>query len=270
MLAVMADDASWVETMPEFYDRFLGAAIFAPFAEHLAKLAATYSPRSVLELAAGSGVLTAQLVRALPAAQITATDLNPAMVAWAGHRVLGPSWLTADAQSLVFPDASFDMVVCQFGVMFFPDKEGAFGQAARVLRPGGVYLFTVWDTVERSPFTAALVAALADVFPDDPPDFVVRVPHGYHEPDEIRRNVVAGGLEVESIERLVLRGTSPSAHALAQGFCLGTPLRFALEDRGDIEQLTDAVGKHMAKRLGAGRVESELSALVVSARGPRQ
>jgi len=129
--------------MPEVYDRCLGPALFAPLAARVAAEAQALAPRRVLELAAGTGILTAELVRALPAAEITATDLSPAMVGWAADRVAGPRWLQADAQQLDLPDADFDLVVCQFGVMFFPDKMAAFAEAARVLAPGGTLLFTV-------------------------------------------------------------------------------------------------------------------------------
>lgn len=264
----MTGDASWLDSMPEVYDRCLGPALFAPYARHLAGLAAQHAPGAVLEVAAGTGIVTGELVRALPAARITATDLNTAMVSWAAQRVPGADWRAADAQCLEFPDASFDMVVCQFGVMFFPNKQQAFAEAARVLRPGGVFLFTVWDVVETSPFPAALVTSLAAITPDDPPDFVVRIPHGYHDPDRIRADAAAGGLRVERVERLVLLGSAPSAHVIAEGFCGGTPLRFALEQRGDLHQLTTALGEHMALKLGAGPLEGELTGYVITARRP--
>lgn len=268
MLEPVAGESSWVDTMPEFYDRCLGPALFAPYARRLAAIAAANAAQSVLEIAAGTGILTAELLRALPTAQITATDLNRPMVSWAAQRVSGPTWLPADAQSLQFSDASFDMVVCQFGVMFFPDKVQAFAQVARVLRPGGVFLFTVWDSVDTSPYPAALVAGLAEVFPDDPPDFVARIPHGYHDLDQIRSDVATGRLVVEGIERFVPRGTAPSAHTLAEGFCYGTPLRFALQQRGDVEQFTEAVAERMTLRLGVGRVDGDLAGFVVTARKP--
>jgi SAM-dependent methyltransferase len=268
MLARMTGDSSWLNTMPEVYDRCLGPAMFAPHAQRLAAIAAAQGPRVVLEIAAGTGIVTAELVRALPAAAITASDLNPAMVSLAAEQVSGPTWLVADAQALEFTDCTFDMIVCQFGVMFFPDKEAAFAQAARVLRPDGRYVFTVWDKVERSQFPAALVAGLADIFPDGPPDFVARIPHGYHDLEQIRSDAAAGGLKVESIERIVLRGTAPSARTLAEGFCYGTPLRFALQERGDMRELTEAVAERMTLRLGAGSVEGDLAAFVVSARRP--
>ena len=252
--------------MPEYYDRCLGPALFAPYAQCLAGIGATREPQALLEVAAGTGIVTAELVRALPTAQITATDLNPAMVAWAAQRVPAPAWLPVDAQRLPFRHASFDMMVCQFGVMFFPDKAKAFAEAARVLRPGGVFVFTAWDAVDTSDFPAAVVAGLAEVIRDDPPDFLARVPYGYHDPDQIRRDVVAGELGLESIERLVLPGTAPSARAIAEGFCYGTPLRFELQQRGDITEFTEELVERMTANLGAGPVECDLAAYVVTAR----
>lgn len=248
------------------YDRCLGPALFQPFAQDLGTRAAATSPTRVLEIAAGTGIATAELVRSLPKAQIIATDLNEAMVAWSADRVSGATWLTADAQSLDFPDRAFDLVVCQFGVMFFPDKQAALAEVARVLTPGGRLLFTVWDSVELSDFTAAMVASLAAAFPDDPPTFIVRVPHGYADHHQIGADVHAAGLALEAVEPLVLRGAAPSARALTEGFCLGTPLRFDLLRRGLTDVLLDELTERMTVILGAGPVVGDLAALVVSAR----
>jgi SAM-dependent methyltransferase len=251
--------------MPEIYDRCLGPALFTPYALETAARAAAQGASRVLELAAGTGIVTAELVRALPSASITGTDLNPAMVAWAASRISGPAWSVADAQQLNFADASFDLVVCQFGAMFFPDKPAAFAEAARVLAPGGSLLLVVWDVVAASHFPSVLMSSLAAVLPIDPPDFVVRVPHGYTDVGQIRADLVAGGLTVEAIERLVLRGRADSARQVAEGFCGGTPLRFALQQRGSLAALTEQIAADMTRRLGTGPVESDLAAYVISA-----
>jgi SAM-dependent methyltransferase len=261
----MTTDASWVGAMPEIYDRCLGPALFEPFAARVAAAAASYSPARLLEIAAGTGIGTAELARAMPTADILATDLNPAMVAWASQHVAGVSWAVADAQSLSFPDASFDVVICQFGVMFFPDRPAAFAEAARVLAPGGTMLLTVWGPLEASDFPAALVASLADVLPEDSPTFVARVPHGYADPERIRQDLRAGGLEAERIEELSLRGASPSARELARGFCLGTPLRFELDARGSLVDLSDAIADRMTIRLGEGPIQGDLMAYLITA-----
>ncbi len=130
-------DSTWTREMSEVYDRALGPVLFEPYAQRLAGLARDLNPERVLELAAGSGIVTSALVEALPEATVTATDLNDGMVEYARERVPGAHWQTADAQELPFPDGSFDLVVCQFGVMFFPDKPGAFAEMARVLSPRG-------------------------------------------------------------------------------------------------------------------------------------
>jgi SAM-dependent methyltransferase len=262
-------DASWIESMPDVYDRCLGPALFAPFAQRLAQAVSGSSPRQVLELAAGTGIATRAIVAALPLAEVTATDLNPAMVAWSAAHVPGATWRQADAQALPMPDGAFDAVVCQFGAMFFPDKAAAFIEAARVLRPGGTLNLLVWGAVERSDFPDALVRSLTSVFPDAPPDFVARIPHGYHDTERISADLGAGGFAAISIEPLMLRGESPSAEVLAAGFCMGTPLRFALEQRGDLRPLTRAVAAEMARYLGPGPVSGDLAALHVTARTPR-
>jgi len=264
----VTSDTSWVDSMPAVYDRALGPALFAPFAAYLAEAVVGLTPRRVLELAAGTGVATGELIAALPGTEVVATDLNPAMVAFGAAKVPGATWRVADALHLDEPAGSYDLVVCQFGVMFFPDKPAAFAEAARVLRPGGRLLVAVWDVVEASPFPAALMAGIAAARPVDPPTFVARVPHGYPDPEQIEADLRAGGLEPVSVERVVLQGTSPSAATLADGFCRGTPLRFALQERGDLDELTAAIAAEMTARLGEGPVEGDLAALVVAARRP--
>ncbi len=264
----MSTESQWLAAMPEVYDECLGPALFLPFAVRVAAAAAERRPGRVLELAAGTGILTAELVRALPAADIVATDLNPAMVAVGSGRAPGPDWQQADAQQLAYPDGSFDLVVCQFGAMFFADKPAAFAESARVLVPGGTLLCTVWDHVETSDLPAAMVDSLHAVLAEDPPDFIVRVPHGYCDPDRIVADVRAGGLQEISIERLVLRGETPSAAEVTRGFCLGTPLRFALQERGSLPELTSRLAEEMVARLGDGPVAGSLAAYLVTARTP--
>ena len=264
----MAGDAQWIESMPEVYDRCLGPFLFAPYATHVAESVVDLAPTRVLELAAGTGIVTRELVRLLPAAQITATDLNPAMVAWGSAHAPGADWQVADALDLGFPAGSFDLVVCQFGVMFFPDRPRGFAEMARVLTPDGRVRFAVWDVVEGSEITATLVDCLATLFPDDPPSFIVRLPHGYTDPDQINADVIAGGLVPLDIERVQLRGKTHSAAAVAEGFCLGGPMRFELEQRGSVPELTAAIAAEMTARLGDGPIEGDLAALVVTARRP--
>src|SRR5215472_15647668 len=158
-------DRLWSGSMPRAYDRWLAPAVFQPFAVDLARRAAKLAPRRLLEIAAGTGVLTRELVTAVQAAQVTATDLNAAMVEFGSRRVPLAAWRQADALRLPFDDHAFDLIACQFGVMFFPDRRAAFREMRRVLASAGRLLFSTWDAVETHGFGAAVTAALGHVFP---------------------------------------------------------------------------------------------------------
>jgi SAM-dependent methyltransferase len=265
-----AADHTWVGPMAETYDRCLGPGVFAPMAAELATRARVFAgPGQVLELAAGTGILTAGLVAALPSAQITATDLNPAMVDYASSRVPEATWRVADAMSLDgWAEDMFDLVCCQFGVMFFPDRVTAYRQVRDVLVPGGLFLFNVWDELHTHDVESAVVDSLEEVLGTDAPDFLARVPHGYADPDRMRADVEAAGLRFKSVVRNVVVGVSPSAATLAEGYCLGTPMRFELQERGDLSEIVPRVSAAMTRRLGRGPIEGSMAAYVVRAYQP--
>jgi ubiquinone/menaquinone biosynthesis C-methylase UbiE len=179
----MSNDASFIGNIPEHYDRGLGPIIFVDYAADIARRAAACSPTRVLETAAGTGIVTRQLRDFLPAgASLTATDLNPPMIEVARAKFQPDErvdWRPADATALPFPDGSFDAVVCQFGVMFFPDKDRSYREVHRVLAPGGRYLFNVWDAHRYNPFGRITHEVAGSFFPVDPPQFY-KVPFSYH------------------------------------------------------------------------------------------
>jgi SAM-dependent methyltransferase len=257
--------ASWNDAMPAIYDRDLVPVIFAAWGDLLAERTAALRPQQVLELAAGTGVVTERIIAAVPQAVVTATDLNQSMVDWGLERVPGASWQLADAQQLPFADATFDLVVCQFGVMFFPDKPGAFAESARVLAQTGHLLFAVWDGIEGSTYATAVIDIVRGMFPDDPPHFLVDTPHGYHDVDRIGKDLAAGGMRMTSADALVLPSRAASADAVTNGYCLGTPLRFELDARGDLEGLVAEIQQRMRERFGEGPLEGEMAAIVVTA-----
>lgn len=269
-MAAPASDTVFAGSIPQVYDRLLVPLIFAASADDLAQRAAVLRPERVLEVAAGTGVLTRALAQLLlPQARLVATDLNPAMLARAA--AVGTArpvqWLVADAQRLPFDDASFDLVVCQFGVMFFPDKALAHAEALRVLRPGGSLLFNVWDRVEHNDFAAVVTNALAQRYPADPPRFMARVPHGYFNREAIELDLAAGGWSQPArIE--TWRGTSRADRALdvATAYCQGTPLRHEIEARepGGLLAATQDCADAIAQRYGDGPVDGRIQALVVS------
>ena len=257
-------DRSWVDSMPEVYDRRLGPAVFRPFAVEVAARAARLPAGPVLELAAGTGVLTRELVATRP--DVVATDLNPAMVAWGARAVPRARWLAADAQRPPFRDGAFDLVTCQFGVMFLPDRPAAFAAARRLLAPEGRLLFTTWDTIDRHGFEHPFMAAVRRVLPDDPPLFLERVPHGYHDVGRIAADVRAAGFAAVEVETVTCAGHAPSAADLAVGYCAGSPVRAGLFGRGELPALTAAIADAFTDLVGPGPLTRTMSAHVVTAR----
>jgi SAM-dependent methyltransferase len=259
-------DRVWVDAMPAAYDRWLVPPVFRPFAVDLATRVAAHAPGSVLELAAGTGVLTREL---LPVARaVTATDLNAAMVDLGRDAVPGAEWQQADAARLPFGEGAFEVVACQFGVMFFPDKPAAFAEARRVLVPGGRLVLNTWAPLATHVFQQALVDALERVFPDDPPTFMAAVPHGYADVEVLVADLRTGGLHDAETTTVTLEGRAGSAAGLGVGYCTGTPLRAQIEARGDLGTATAAVARAMTAELGEGPVVGTMAAVVVEATAP--
>ncbi|MEU3253507.1 class I SAM-dependent methyltransferase [Streptomyces sp. NPDC006997] len=259
-------DRQWSESMPAAYERYLVPVVFRPFADDLAARAAALRPRRILELAAGTGVLTSGLLAAAPSAEVTATDLNEAMVALGSVRAPGAVWRQADAQRLPFPDGGFDLVVCQFGVMFFPDRVAAFTEVRRVLAPGGRFLFNTWGPLATHAFEAAFQAGLERAFPADPPRFLPTVPHGYANPAVVAADLADAGLAVEEERELTLEGRAASTADVATGYLTGTPVRAAVEARGGGPAVRAIVIQEMTSRLGPGPVAAPMTAYVFTGR----
>jgi ubiquinone/menaquinone biosynthesis C-methylase UbiE len=200
---------------------------------------------------------------------IVATDLNPPMLAQA--QAVGTarpvSWRQADAMQLPFADGSFNAVVCQFDAMFFPDKAQAFSEARRVLRSGGVFLFNVWDRIEGNEFADVVTTALAGLFPDDPPRFLARTPHGHGDPAPLAQALRAAGFTSPAqFSTVTARSRAASAAAVALAYCQGTPLRNEIEarDASRLSKATDLAAEALTQRFGRGEVDGQIQALVVS------
>jgi SAM-dependent methyltransferase len=263
-------DTGFVGSIPQIYQQHLVPLIFEPYAVDLAQRAAAVAPKRVLEIAAGTGVVTRQLAANLPRdATIVATDLNQPMldVAAAIAMAREVEWRRADALDLPFADASFDAVVCQFSAMFFPDKAKAFAEARRVLRPGGVFLFNVWDRIETNEFADTVTRALETVFPEDPPRFMARTPHGYHDARVIAADLSRAGFAARpQIDTVTARSRASSFRVPAIAYCHGTPLRTEVEARGAtrLEEATDIAAGAIAQRFGWGAVDGRIQAIVVT------
>jgi ubiquinone/menaquinone biosynthesis C-methylase UbiE len=263
-------DTVFAGSIPALYDKYLGPMIFQPYADELAQRLFSLKAGSVLEIAAGTGIVTQALLKTLPpAVRIVATDLNQAMldVAAAKDKVSRVSWQQADAQTLPFPDASFDAVVCQFGAMFFPDKPKAFGEARRVLKPGGRYLVSVWDSLAHNEVTDLVVSAVAEMFPSDPPQFLARTPHGHYDKDVIIAALKQAGFTDVTAETVTKRGKAASATDAVFGLVQGTPHRSEIEAR-DATRLAEATERAAARvkaKFGDGPIDSKIQAIVFTA-----
>lgn len=262
-------DRAFVGSIPELYDRLMGPMLFEPYARELAQRFRGFEG-GLLETAAGTGRVTRALAEATgESARIIATDLNEPMLARAAAVVASPkvSWRQADAQALPFGDAAFDAMVCQFGMMFLPDKAAGYAEARRVLRSGAPFVFSVWGALERNTISQVVSDAAAALFPDDPPSFYARTPFGYHDEGVIRRALEAAGFTTVTVDHVTLDTAAPSARDAAMGLCLGTPLRGELEARrpGDLDGVVDAVTAALAQAFGEGPIVGRGEALVVTA-----
>lgn len=264
-----ASDTVFAGSIPEMYDRYMVPLLFRPYAELVAERARALAPRRVLETAAGTGVVTEELHRALPQAEIVATDLNPPMLDKASERVKADNvrFQFADALDLPFHDASFDLVVCQFGVMFFPDKVGGNSEARRVLRDGGHYLLVIWNEVSRNLATHAAGKAVAELFPDDPRAFYERIPYRYFERERIEGDLHAAGFSHIEFETVELRSRAASARDAATGLTQGTPMRSEIEKRGAdaLLRATEAAEVALRQFEGPDAFDAPMSAHIVTA-----
>lgn len=267
-----SDSARFTGSIPEHYDRILGPIIFADYAADIARRAAAFVPPRVLETAAGTGIVTRRLRDALPAGtRLTATDLNPPMLDFArqkfkpGEQV---EFQPADATQLPFADASFDAVVCQFGVMFYPDKDKSYREVHRVLAPGGRYFFNVWDSHRYNPFAHIADGVVQRLFPIDPPQFY-KVPFSCHQIDPIKEAVIEAGFADIDVSIIRLEREIPDMDQFAHGIVYGNPLADQVRARGgEPELVVQTVVEELRRAFGSNPGRMPLQAIVYSAGKP--
>jgi ubiquinone/menaquinone biosynthesis C-methylase UbiE len=263
-------DTVFSGSIPSLYERYLGPLIFEPYAQDLAHRSSALNAGRVLETACGTGIVTRALIRSLATGvSIVATDLNQPMLDHAAAQVSSKrlSWQKADAQALPFRDGEFDAVICQFGAMFFPDKQKAYREARRVLKTGGPFIFNVWGKIEHNEFADLVTTAVGEMFPDDPPLFLARTPHGYHEKEAIVAELRSAGFVDIAVETLTRRSVAPSCRDPAIGYCQGTPLRNEIEarDADRLAEATEAAANKISAQFGNGPVDGMIQAHVITA-----
>lgn len=260
----MSDREAFRHSTPELYDRYMSPLFFEPCARIVADFAVSFDAERILETAAGTGIVTRAMHQALPKASIVATDLNEEMLAVAAKRLNGDqvSFQIANAQGLPFDDDSFDLVVCQFGIMFFPDRPKANGEAHRVLRSGGHYVVVTFDALDRNPVAKTVGDAVAELFPDDPPTYMENGPFCYTDPAELQADLLAGGFSKIEIQTLPARSRAAGAYEAALGICQGGPFRAEIEKRDPdgLERATNAAAEALRQYGGPSGLEAPMSA----------
>ena len=264
-------DGLFTGSIPQLYNQLMVPMLFDLYAADLSSQLKALNPNDILETAAGSGALTRAMAARLPkSARIMATDLNQPMLDVAAS--LSPddpriTWAACDATDLPFPHASFDAVICQFGVMFFPDKPKAFAESARVLRKGGTFLFNVWDRIAANDFVATATDVLAKRFPDDPPVFMARVPHGVFDTNLLTTQLMTAGFVTVDVKAVDHISTADTPLDAAMAYCQGTPLRAEIlaRDPNGLGSTTQAVADALEKRFGPGPISGHIRAFVLTA-----
>jgi len=260
---------AFVGSIPENYDRYLGSCLFEPFALDIVQRVPV-DAGVVLEIACGSGIVTRHLRNRLrKEARLVASDLNDGMLAYAAAK-FGPDdaveWKQADATSLPFDDASFDAVVCQFGLMFFPDKVAALREVHRVLSPGGLFVFNVWDSIDKNELAHLAHETISTFFEHDPPAFY-NLPFLLHDEELILDLLKTLGFSDSAITVLAKAGISSSAADVAKGLIEGNPVILEINQRGgDVQEIETALAASVVARCGDNPVRSKLQALVCTAR----
>ena len=270
----MTDNAAaFAGSIPQHYDRYLGPMFFEPYADDLVRRLRFDPGDAVLEVACGTGIVTTRLVKALPlGASLTATDLNEPMIEIARKKIEASepvTWKAADACELPFGDEWFTTVVCQYGLMFVPDKTAALREAHRVLQPGGTFVFNVWNSLAENPVARIAQDVLTEFFPADPPTFYF-VPFGMHDVTATRRMLEDAGFQSIEATTVPLVARSASARDAATGLVLGSPLATAIHERDPeaADRIIDAVAARLAEAGGESPMSLPMSAHIFTAARP--
>jgi len=264
------ENVAFVGSIPENYDRYLGPTLFEPYAADLVTRVDVPGGGAVLELACGTGIVTRRLRDRLAAStKLVATDLNEPMMSHASRKFRedeNVKWRQADATDLPFSDQSFDAVICQFGLMFVPDKPQAIQEAHRVLKPGGKFLFSVWDSIERNDFPRVAHETISKFFDDNPPDFY-QIPFSFHDRLEIESLLTETGFKEIEFTLLPLNSNAASARDLTQGLVHGNPIITAIRERNEamIPEIEKSVFEAVVANFGEAPVQARMQALIFSA-----
>jgi ubiquinone/menaquinone biosynthesis C-methylase UbiE len=259
------DSIKFAGSIAENYEKYLTSVFFTEPAKDIISRVPKDTV-SILELACGTGMVTRMLREKFPEAKITATDINPDMLKVAKEKLEGKSgieWAEVNAEEIPYGDNTFDCVICQYGIMFVPDKQKMVGEAFRVLKPGGTFLFNTWDSLEKVTIAGITNGVIKDFFKDDPPAFY-SIPFSMYNPSEMEGYMKTAGFNNISVDNVKLEGTSPSAEDAAIGFSEGNPIYTAIceRDKNMLPEIKKTLAEKFSKEFGATNLKIPLSLFV--------
>lgn len=261
----MEANAAFAGAIPDKYDQYLGPLLFEPYALDMVSGMKKEGVSSVLELACGTGRVTQYLPKHFgPGVSITATDLNPDMIAVATRKIKDDiKWRPADMQELPFAADSFDLALCQYGLMFVPDKAKAIREVARVLKKGSVFHFNTWDKIENNGIPRISRQIVTEFFNGTPPNFYF-VPFSMFDPEAIKKLMLENGFSKVEISLIKKEGISNTALEAATGMIEGNPVAKEIRDKDPnaVPDVIEKVRKEIAIQYGDNPVRCPLQAWV--------
>ena len=257
------------DTMRETRERYLVPSLLQPFADDMARRLARLTLGPLLEVSAGTGVLTQALTSAMSAGlSIVATDPDRATVAYASVKpgMARVTWQHAEPQALPFLDAAFGIVTCHFAVATMPARLRAFRETRRVMKPNGRFVFSVPGNIRHNPVALCVRDALHKLLPTAPPRYIEHGLHGYADNETIDDDLTSVGFTDALYTTVELPYAAASATDAAIGYCLGTPLRAEL-GAGSTTMAIEAVAQALQTRFGTGAINTTMRAHIISASG---
>ena len=253
----------------EYYDQLLGPILFEPYGRYLASQIDISGVESALEIAAGTGRVTRQIRKVLPpSVRFVATDISNDMLSIARHELNnnGINFKVEDAQDLSFPDNSFDLVICQFGMMFLPDRNKGFSEIYRVLKPGGKFMCFTWDDTRNMPFFELYINDL--VVPNFADEDTTRffTPFSMYEPQSLQKYFSDAGFKDVQVVHVSLKSGSATPDNLVNAFfrkhMLGKEV--STKDAALLEPLAQKMEQETGRKFGHTKIELDLSALLTT------
>ena len=268
----MASITAFTGNVPLNYETYLGPLFFEPYAQDLADRLPNNKYGKILELACGTGRVTKYLVQKLREdGTLVATDLNEAMLSIGREKVADPriQWSRVDAHELPYDEESIELIVCQFGVMFFQDRPEAFKEAFRVLKSGETFLFNTWDHIRHNTLTEVTRKVMDQIFPNDPAPFLTKGPFSFFDKEQIHQLLADTGFRDITIDTVRITSTATSVQDCLNGIVDGTPIAAYLQERNTpAEEVKEKVAAALEVYKGNGVLNLPMQAHVCYGRKP--